>query len=103
MQSLLDYIADGEDISVWSAWVDLVHVDWPESEGGAKELEKDDGYPPIEGITTYHVGFQRVPIMDLYPECWRSLDLMSWKYYWRPPKRSHNDDSMDDDLEPWPV
>jgi len=67
MQSLLDYIADGEDISVWSAWVDLVHVDWPESEGGAKELEKDDGYPPIEGITTYHVGFQRVPIMDLYP------------------------------------
>jgi hypothetical protein len=69
-------------------WVDLVQVDWPEDDEEAEEIACNDGYPPLEGMTTYKVGFTRVPVVMLYPDCWTSLETMAWKVFGvsRPPK-----------------
>jgi hypothetical protein len=73
-------------------WVDLVKVNWPEDDDDAREIATDDGHPPLEGITTYKVGFQRVHVYLLYPFCWSDLlandDLFGMT---RPPEISYND------------
>jgi hypothetical protein len=69
-------------------WVDLVQVEWPEDDEEAEELACDDGYAPLEGMTTYKVGFMRVLVGELYPDCWTLLGSMSWKFFGvaRPPE-----------------
>jgi hypothetical protein len=74
-------------------WVDLVQVDWPEDDEEAEEVACEDGIPPLEGMTTFKVGFMRVPVVLLYPDCWRSLESIAWKVFGvaRPPKISFMD------------
>jgi hypothetical protein len=86
------------------AWVDVVHVRWPDDETSTKHRRtwldilanlksrvppKAGDFPPIEGITCGEVGFQRILIDQLYPTAWRDLDMMPWKFYWRPPEISY--------------
>lgn len=69
-------------------WVDLVQVDWPgDDEGDAEYNAGDDGHTPIEGITSYNVGFQRVAVEELYPFCWIDLEYIAYKVFGavRPP------------------
>jgi hypothetical protein len=99
MQSILDY-ANGLTSSS-GAWVDLVQVDWPESESDEDEDDDKDedededgaadhGFPPLEGMTTYEVGFQRVPVDELYPTCWMDKETIPEKWYCRPPKMTYD-------------
>jgi hypothetical protein len=101
MQSVLD-AANGRTSSS-RAWVDLVQVDWPDRESDEDEDEDEDegeeepadhgstdGFPPIEGMTTYEVGFQRVPIVELYPTCWMDKETIPEKWYTRPPKLTYD-------------
>jgi hypothetical protein len=68
--------------------VDLVQVDWPEDDEEAEEVACEDGHPPLEGMTTFKVGFVRVPVISLYPDCWGDLETMAWKVFGvaRPPR-----------------
>jgi hypothetical protein len=54
-------------------WVNLVQVGWPGDDDDAENIASDDGHPPLEGITTYNVRFQRVSVDLLYPFCWTDL------------------------------
>src|ERR1700760_3493354 len=89
MQSILE-VASGR-VTASSAWVDVLQVDWPEDdpdeedEDEDRDEDEDDDededmldadklvgeWPPIEGVTAYNVGFQRVSVDDLYPSFWR--------------------------------
>jgi hypothetical protein len=69
-----------------------VYFDWPGDEVDVEEIADDGGNRPIEGITTYQVGFQRVPVVELYPSCWSDLDEMPWEYYFRPPALTYSSD-----------
>ena len=101
MQSILE-VASGR-VTASSAWVDVVQVDWPEDEDEEDEDEDDDEdedmldadklvgeWPPIEGVTAYNVGFQRVSIDDLYPSFWRNKDTISDVLYVRPPRLTYD-------------
>jgi hypothetical protein len=92
VQNILD-AANGHNSG---AWVDLVQVDWPDSESDEDEEEDEhadhgftDGFPPVEDMTTYEVGFQRVPVTDLYPTCWMDKENIPEKWYSRPPKMTY--------------
>jgi hypothetical protein len=71
-------------------WVDLIQVDWA-GDDDAENIASDDGYPPLEGLTTYHVGFQRVSVDLLYPFCWSDLLYIAYKVFGsaRPPEISY--------------
>jgi len=95
MQSILNDVNGRTSSS--EAWVDLVQVDWPDSESDEDEDEEGladhgftDGFPPIEGMTTYEVGFQRVPVLELYPTCWMDKGTIPEKWYARPPKMTYD-------------
>ena len=98
MQSILDAAAGRTSTS--AAWVDVVQVDWPEDDSDEEDEEEEDDdddvdmpdedrlvgeWPPIEGVTAYDVGFQRVSVDDLYPSFWRDKESISDALYVRPP------------------
>lgn len=84
LQSVLEGAAKND---FEESWVDVVHVDWP---GPGIDDDDEDGLPPIEGITTHHVGFQRVEIEELYPNCWHDFEVNHWDFYIRPPQRTYD-------------
>ena len=108
MQSILE-VASGR-LTSSSAWVDVVQVDWPEDDPDEEDEDEDadedgdgdedenmpdkdkfeDGWPPIEGVTAYNVGFQRVSVDDLYPSFWRDKYAISGVLYVRPPGRTYD-------------
>lgn len=74
-----------------TGWVDLIQADWKED---AEHLPAvgcsphDEGFPEIEGLKNHHVGFQRIPLDEVYPDVW--LDKQSGiAWYVRPPQLSH--------------
>jgi hypothetical protein len=96
MQSVLD---GAEQNDFEESWVDVVHVDWldhddADADADASGTMQEDGWPPIEGITSHHVGFQRVEIEELYPDCWHDFHENPWDFYMRPPQRTYDYDSM---------
>lgn len=91
MQSILGFANDLTSSS--GVWVDLVQVDWPESELDEDENESvnhvfTERFSPIEGMATYEVGFQRVPVNELYPTCCMDKELIPEKWCTRLPKTS---------------
>jgi hypothetical protein len=85
MQSVLDMVGT---TALDGAWVDLIQVDWPEIDSddeGKQSGKTEEGFPPIEGMTNYEIGFQRVPIDQLYPTCWLDKMTIPEKWYTRPP------------------
>lgn len=84
----MESVLDGE-----FGWVDLVQVQWPEDDEDARIIASEDGYPPVEGMTTYKIGFQRVEVIVLYPFCWMDLDSIADRVFGvaRPPQISYDD------------
>lgn len=86
MQSILD---EASNVPMARGWVDLIRVDWPESESDNGE-EPSHGltekFQPLEDMTTLGEGFQRVYVDELYPVCWVHLDAAPDRINGRLPK-----------------
>jgi hypothetical protein len=80
-----------------TGYVNVVEADWPPSAGDGLSEEdaeserrgilSDCGYPEVEGMDTWEVGFQRVAVNQLYPSHYRDVHgLLKNIWYVRPPK-----------------
>jgi hypothetical protein len=71
-------------------WVKIGAVEWPgDDEEAAENIMADNGCPPVEGITTYEVEFERVLVRGLYPTAWTNNCSILGDRYGRPHEISY--------------
>jgi hypothetical protein len=93
MYAILKWDTDPTNPKV-APWIDVVEADWPpgpdydEDDPFAErnQILRDNGYPELEGMTTYNVGFQRINAVAAYPTYWWNLEENDrfWQSYGRP-------------------
>jgi hypothetical protein len=71
-------------------YVNVVQADWPgDDPDEVDDIEADDGYPAIEGRTTYDVGFQRIRLGYLYPDFYGEARKLERRYWYRRPPETY--------------